>query len=270
FLFQQAMKKSPAVKAALIDGLLSDSATHIHMLLQSQDRQLMSDTMQQLAQNPKSIDAFLRILTELVAKHPQSASQALQWLNRLVETHSGYIMSSPDLINRLGQLRSQLQTRLASMQRLLMLKGRLDLLLSLTDNRRAVAANGTDACARQKPAVTHRDSDSELTESSDGEAGDGSEAEEPDDLAGQLLGNVGSSSGSEAGPDDYLDDAEDGDVDMSDEDASEGDGEEGEGGSEDAEGDSDDEEFEDDEEGSGFSSDEAAGGGASKRAALSG
>ena len=67
----------------------------------------------------------------------------VEWMYQAMTCHTAYLMSLPDLVARLAQLHHSLAVRLASQQRLLALKGRLELVMSQIDMNMAYTADET-------------------------------------------------------------------------------------------------------------------------------
>lgn len=65
----------------------------------------------------------------------------VEWMYQAMTCHTAYLMSLPDLVARLAQLHHSLAVRLASQQRLLSLKGRLELVMSQIDMNMAYTAD---------------------------------------------------------------------------------------------------------------------------------
>lgn len=61
----------------------------------------------------------------------------IEWVRATLTAHTAYLMSLPNLVQRLAQLHSTLTSRLASQERLLALNGRLELVLSQIELRNA-------------------------------------------------------------------------------------------------------------------------------------
>ena len=55
----------------------------------------------------------------------------IHWLRAILVSHTSYIMSQPDIIQKLSPLYNSIESRLSVFPSLLDLSGRLDLLLSL-------------------------------------------------------------------------------------------------------------------------------------------
>lgn len=64
----------------------------------------------------------------------------VEWMYQAMTCHTAYLMSLPDLVARLAQLHHSLAARLAAHQRLLALKGRLELVMSQIDMNMAYTA----------------------------------------------------------------------------------------------------------------------------------
>ena len=67
----------------------------------------------------------------------------VEWIHQTMICHTAYLMSLPNLVTRLAQLHHSLAARLATHDRLLALRGRLDLVMSQIDMRLAYSAEDT-------------------------------------------------------------------------------------------------------------------------------
>jgi U3 small nucleolar RNA-associated protein 5 len=61
---------------------------------------------------------------------PSRGTQLIPWIRCVLVHHAGYLLSLPDLVDKLGGLYTLLDSRVAVYKKLLKLSGRLDLLLS--------------------------------------------------------------------------------------------------------------------------------------------
>ncbi|WFD31210.1 Small subunit (SSU) processome component [Malassezia sp. CBS 17886] len=65
----------------------------------------------------------------------------VEWIHQAMTCHTAYLMSLPSLVARLAQLHHSIAARLATYERLLALKGRLELVMSQIDMNMAYAAD---------------------------------------------------------------------------------------------------------------------------------
>ncbi|KAL4398983.1 Small subunit (SSU) processome component [Malassezia pachydermatis] len=65
----------------------------------------------------------------------------VEWIHQTLTYHTAYLMSLPNLVTRLSQLHHSLATRLASYERLLALKGRMELVMSQIDMHMSYTAD---------------------------------------------------------------------------------------------------------------------------------
>ncbi|WFD37841.1 Small subunit (SSU) processome component [Malassezia japonica] len=95
----------------------------------------------------------------------------VEWMYQAMTCHTAYLMSLPDLVARLSQLHHSLAARLASHQRLLALKGRLELVMSQIDMNMAYTADeapiqvqGQKLGKRSQPAELERRQEAQRTQ----------------------------------------------------------------------------------------------------------
>lgn len=67
----------------------------------------------------------------------------VEWIHQTLTCHTAYLMSLPNLVTRLSQLHHSLAARLASYERLLALKGRMELVMSQIDLHMTYSADDT-------------------------------------------------------------------------------------------------------------------------------
>ena len=67
----------------------------------------------------------------------------VEWIHQTLTCHTAYLMSLPNLVTRLSQLHHSLAARLASYERLLALKGRMELVMSQIDLHMSYSADDT-------------------------------------------------------------------------------------------------------------------------------
>lgn len=65
----------------------------------------------------------------------------VEWIHQTLTFHTAYLMSLPNLVSRLSQLHHSLAARLASHERLLALKGRMELVMSQIDMQMSYTAD---------------------------------------------------------------------------------------------------------------------------------
>ncbi|WFD27913.1 Small subunit (SSU) processome component [Malassezia nana] len=67
----------------------------------------------------------------------------VEWIHQTLTCHTAYLMSLPNLVSRLSQLHHSLSARLASYERLLALKGRMELVMTQIDLHMTYTADDT-------------------------------------------------------------------------------------------------------------------------------
>lgn len=130
--------------SALLDGVLSRSSEHIHMLIQSTDKDVIANTVAALSRQPEAIQTFVCALSTYLVKHPYSARSVLLWLSVVLRTHYSVISSSPTVTDALRDLKNHLSERSSRLVRLNRLKGKVNLLMQSCDA--TAAPKSSDGC----------------------------------------------------------------------------------------------------------------------------
>ena len=180
----------------------------------------------------------------------------VEWIHQTLTFHTAYLMSLPNLVSRLSQLHHSLAARLASHERLLALKGRMELVMNQIDMQMSYTADEANMSV-QGQKLGKRSSASELDgrQQAVHEQQQGHTWVEPDDDEEQVE-EIGLSGGDditfddEDAEQDVDEDVEDMDEDEVDEDSDasvDDDDEDEDSGMDDDDDASDDEEDEDDD-----------------------
>ena len=121
-----------------------------------------------------------------VIAYEQKGSTLLIWVKALFHYHSTFMMSVPELSQRVSFLKKLLDSRAASYKKLLKLRGRLDLVLT---HARSVSSQDADFSQASTPlvevdedAITAINSDDENDEEIDEEGEEGEEEEEDEKM----------------------------------------------------------------------------------------
>ena len=117
--------------------LQADDDAALEAVLGHADRTVISNTLARLP-----IRWLLPFLAKLVVRlqaRPGRGAQLSAWLHALVTGHAGYLLTLPDLPDRLSGLYALLEGRLAPYKKLLRLEGRLGLVLAQVRRREAPA-----------------------------------------------------------------------------------------------------------------------------------
>lgn len=79
------------------------------------------------------VPAFLDALVMRLEENPLEAPILLDWIKSVLSNHCAYIMTVPDIVQRLSSFYKYLEKRVTNHQELLKLQGRLDLVLNQED-----------------------------------------------------------------------------------------------------------------------------------------
>ena len=88
----------------------------------------------------KLVSQLLQRIAERLYKRPGRAGNLMIWVQWSIVAHGGYLASQPEVVKQLGSLNRVLRERAASLQPLLALKGKLDMLNAQLELRRSKQA----------------------------------------------------------------------------------------------------------------------------------
>lgn len=118
----------------LTQALKTSDNELLESCLQINDIASIRSTIQRL-QSPLVAKLMLK-LAERIHKRPGRAGLLMRWIQWSLVAHGGYLASQPELVNRLRALFQVVRERANSLQPLMMLKGKLDLLSAQVELRR--------------------------------------------------------------------------------------------------------------------------------------
>ncbi|WFD43734.1 Small subunit (SSU) processome component [Malassezia psittaci] len=137
-----------SLASALTQALHSGDQTLLTSCLVHSDSHLIRATVRRIsgALAVRLLEACVDRLNRGGSKSKEALGSArargiTEWMYQAMTCHTAYLMSLPDLVARLAQLHHSLAMRLASQQRLLALKGRLELVMNQIDMNRAYTAD---------------------------------------------------------------------------------------------------------------------------------
>ncbi|CAD7950226.1 unnamed protein product [Amoebophrya sp. A120] len=126
---------------------------------------------------------------KLLSTQPHRANTVLDWMRCVLTTHCSYLLSNPELKDRLEPLYKSLEERLQAAEPLQRIQGKLDLLLC-TARERAAARAKTDEAAQTACIVYDEAQDNMNGEENNDEEGTNDDSElsglDADDLEGLL------------------------------------------------------------------------------------
>lgn len=120
----------------LSQALKTNDVTLLESCLQTSDIKTIRATIQRL--DSPLAGALLQRLAERIHKRPGRSGSLMVWVQWTLVTHGGYLATQPNLIKKLADLNRVLDDRSRSMNNLLSLKGKLDMLEAQIELRRSM------------------------------------------------------------------------------------------------------------------------------------
>ncbi|KAF4550241.1 U3 small nucleolar RNA-associated protein 5-like protein [Elsinoe fawcettii] len=122
----------------LTQALRTNDKDLLESCLQTKDLASIKSTIQRL-QSPL-VATLMQKLAERLHKRPGRAGPLMVWVQWALVTHGGYLASQPQIVRRLRSLRQVVRERANSLQSLIVLKGKLDMLSAQVELRRSMKA----------------------------------------------------------------------------------------------------------------------------------
>lgn len=223
-----AISTSGGLTAVLSQALHSGDDTSLELCLSYSDATVITNTLSRL---PATY--VVPFLTKCVAKlqaKPTRGAQLIPWIKSLLTCHTGYLLSLPDLLDRLASLYTLLDSRLTVYKKLLKLSGRLDLLMAqlapldaagaATGNTKSASRSFHRTVKRARRVVSQAELDAGAAMARNGERAEDEDEDEDEEAAsasasGSELEEDGFESGEEEDSD--LASSDDEDVDSDEE-----------------------------------------------------
>ncbi|XP_046551150.1 WD repeat-containing protein 43-like [Haliotis rubra] len=144
----------------------------VHLLtqaLQSKDKKLLSTVLHRSGEKviqktirKLPIVCVLPLVHELSKRmegHPQSASKSVKWLKTVMAVHTSYLMTFPEIVDKLSSLYQMMDARVSMFSKLSRLQGKLDLVLTqITSHDQE---DEEDAGKSQQPLLLYQDESSD-------------------------------------------------------------------------------------------------------------
>lgn len=115
-----------SVGTVLTQSLRTNDTALLESCLHNTDAKIIQATIERL-ESPLA-GTLLQKLAERLHRRPGRAGSLMAWVQWTIIIHGGYLATQPDLIKRLAELHRVIDQRARSLQPLLSLKGKLDLL----------------------------------------------------------------------------------------------------------------------------------------------
>ncbi|CDW98693.1 hypothetical protein [Sporisorium scitamineum] len=151
---QQLLTNEASLASSLSQALHSGDTSLLTSCLNHNDPILIRNTVRKIS-GPLAVKLLEECVNRLngVGGHhvskgsmgSQKARGLMEWVRATLLNHMGYLMSLPNLVNRLSGLHATLTMRLATHERLLSLNGRLELVLSQIEARAAYASQASNS-----------------------------------------------------------------------------------------------------------------------------
>ncbi|GAM84573.1 hypothetical protein ANO11243_025690 [Dothideomycetidae sp. 11243] len=126
----------------LSQALRTNDKELLESCLQTKDTATIKSTIQRL-QSPL-IATLMQKLAERLHKRPGRAGPLMVWVQWSLVAHGGYLAGQPQVVRKLRSLRQVVRERAGSLQSLITLKGKLDLLSAQVELRRSIRAQNVD------------------------------------------------------------------------------------------------------------------------------
>ncbi|RDW82211.1 hypothetical protein BP6252_03323 [Coleophoma cylindrospora] len=213
----------------LSQALKTNDISLLESCLQVSDTKTIRSTIQRL--DSPLAGTLLQKLAERIHRRPGRSGSLMVWVQWTLVTHGGYLATQPNLVKKLSQLNRVLDDRSRSINNLLSLKGKLDMLEAQIELRRSMqkGQQGFDEEEDEEDVIYVEGQEDEDEESAmnsalermarNGELDDFSGSEDSEDMP-MVNGAVADSEDDEESEDgDMIDDeAEETDADSGDED----------------------------------------------------
>ena len=153
----------------LSQSLRTNDQGLLETCLQVQDLQIVRATIERLGSDLAI--TLLQRLAERLHSRPGRVGSLLVWVQWALVAHGGYLASRPDVVRRLASLHSVVKERAKSLQPLLSLKGKLDMLEAQVNLRKSRQrwADRSAVGARMKDPVIYVEGQEESSSDSENE-----------------------------------------------------------------------------------------------------
>eukprot|EP01006_Ploeotia_vitrea_P034773 TRINITY_DN65798_c8_g6_i4.p1 TRINITY_DN65798_c8_g6~~TRINITY_DN65798_c8_g6_i4.p1 ORF type:complete len:734 (-),score=431.93 TRINITY_DN65798_c8_g6_i4:497-2698(-) len=146
-----------SLQVVLSQALRSNDNALIEYCLGQRNAVVIKRTIDRLAA-PDVISLLQRLVDKFQTK-PSRGQHLIVWIQEILSRHTSLLMSAPQVVQQLVPLHRTVDTRLASFKKLLKLSGRLDLMLSQVNARRAAELSLSDGHPSGPKAVYVEDED---------------------------------------------------------------------------------------------------------------
>lgn len=123
------LPRTTSAVSALVGALKTNDKDQLKIILSNCDVKFISSTIRQLP-----LSQVLPLLNELLNDFSDINFNTVMWIRQLLMIQKSYLVSTPDLMEKLSGLYNTIDERLEHFPDLIKLSGRLDLLLSHVEN----------------------------------------------------------------------------------------------------------------------------------------
>ncbi|KDO16640.1 hypothetical protein SPRG_17862, partial [Saprolegnia parasitica CBS 223.65] len=172
----KAQASSTSLVSVLEQALQSKDNVLLENCLRVHDLKVIDETCRRLS--PTKVFPFVLLLVEKLEKRPTRGATMCVWIKYLLLNHTAYLMTVPDVVDKLSGLYQSLDARLKVFPQLHKLNGRLNLVLG------QIAGRANAIAVDETPLVTYREDDEDAGEDENDEeetADDDDEAEDDED-----------------------------------------------------------------------------------------
>ncbi|KAF0687069.1 Aste57867_21150 [Aphanomyces stellatus] len=172
----KAQASSTSLVSVLEQALQSKDNALLENCLRVHDPKVIDETCRRL--NTTRVFPFLLLLVEKFEKRPTRGATMCQWIKYLMLNHTAYLMTVPDVIEKLSTLYQSLDARVKVFPQLHKLSGRLNLVLG------QIAGRSNVEVVDDAPQVVYNEDDDDptaLDDEDDDEEDDEGEDDDDDD-----------------------------------------------------------------------------------------
>ena len=126
----------------LVQGLTSKDEVLLQKVLNTKKGSIIKNTVSRLP--TRLVLPFMEVLLgNLTTSSHQQQTNFVSWMRILLSIHMSYLMTVPDVVERLGGLYQTMEARVGTFEKLMKLSGRLDMILT-TANLQNVSLKSSD------------------------------------------------------------------------------------------------------------------------------
>ncbi|KAF9411819.1 WD repeat-containing protein 43 [Podila epigama] len=171
-----ATPKANSLQQMLIQALHSNDLQLLEACLMFRNETVIRNTIRRMP--TAYVVPFLTQVIHKFQQKPNRGEALLEWIKAVLLVHTAYLMTVPDLIEKLSHFYQTLDARVSVFQKLLNLNGRLDLVMGQIELRQQYESGSTNEAS----TVYVEDEDEEEGDDHDQDMSDGDE----DDLVDEM------------------------------------------------------------------------------------